>query len=81
MFFSNWKHFKSRKTMPFETNRKARFETLKTEALSRNCDTFTDLPPLICGTCENLVSFGGFETFTERENFTENDVCMCLTSN
>ena len=69
------------KKMPFETNRKARFETLKTEALSRNCDTFTDLPPLICGTCENLVSFGGFETFTEREIFTENDVCMCSTSN
>jgi hypothetical protein len=65
--------------MPIKTKRQIRFEILKAEALSRNCETFEDLPPLICGDCTRTCSFGGIQTFTE-EKFTELDVCMCSNS-
>jgi hypothetical protein len=65
--------------MPIKTKRQIRFEILKAEALSRNCETFEDLPPLSCGTCTHICSFGGIQTFIE-ENFTEWDICMCSNS-
>lgn len=61
-----------------ETLLETRFEHLKRSALSTDCETFKNLPQLLCGTCDphKLVSFGGSETFNAFI-FTKHDVCMC----
>ena len=58
----------------------SKYQRMCAAAMEINQDPFRNLPPLECGHCEKLVTFGGIETFQEG-HFTENDICKCCESN